>query len=458
MRTYCNPLYVEDYPRGIGGESDRECTADYRSLADPEVIRWNGKWYMFPTYRLAYVSDDMVHWRNLPIEPNDVGPAPTVMLYKGRCYLSGGDGPLYVGNTPEGPFHSLGFFRLPDGRATKLRDTMLFADDDGRVYLFWGLGKEGIYGVELSTDNLTQMLHQPKQLIAFHPEHTWERFGEYNQSYGQTYLEGAYLLKERGRYYLVYSVPGTCYGTYCLAAYVSDVGPLEGFICQKRNPILFGKNGLVRGPGHGSFTHDADGSLWCYYTMVLCHHHKYERRIGMDRAGIDEHGELYVEGPTSIPQPAPGEKQHPGWLPLTVANPTRATSCAPGRDSLYAVDEHMLTWWQPAPDDPEPAITVSLRAEYLVESLRIIWRDVEMNYSAGHLPGPFRFYIDGLTHNGWTILLDSCSNRTDVNCFYAPCRPTVCSHVRLHILSWPPGIKPGVIDFTAFGVFVQDES
>ncbi len=457
MRTYCNPLYVEDYPRGVGGEADRETAADYRSLADPEVIRWNGQWYMFPTYRLAYVSDDMVHWHSLPVEPEDVGPAPTVMIHQGKCYLSGGDGPLYVGDTPEGPFCLLGYFRLPNGQTVKLRDTMLFADDDGRVYLYWGLGKDGIYGVELSPQDLTQMLDQPRQLIAFHPEHSWERFGEYNQSYGQTYLEGAYLLKENRRYYLIYSAPGTCYGTYCLAAYVSDEGPLSGFVCQKRNPILSGRQGLIRGPGHGSFTHGPDSGLWCYYTMVLCHHHKYERRIGMDRAGIDEHGELYVEGPTCIPQPAPGETEHTNWLPLTAGNPTCSTSCAPGRDSLYAVDEHMLTWWQPAIDDPAPTLIVSLRAEYRVESLRIIWRDVGLDYDAGRLPGPFHFCVDGLTPDGWTALLENGDSLKDISCFYGHCSPKVCRSVRLRILAWPAGIAPGVIDFTAFGTFVGDE-
>ncbi len=457
MKTYCNPVFVEEYPRGTGGESDREFDRDYRSLADPEVIFWKDKWYMYPTYRLAYESADMVHWRPVRVSPDDAGPAPTVLCYRDQFYLSGGDGPLYAGDSPTGPFRPLGYFRRPGGEKMVIRDTMLFADDDGSVYLYWGLGSAGIFGVRLDPENLTQMLSDPVRLIAFDPAHAWERFGEYNQSYGKTYLEGAYMLKEKGRYYLVYSAPGTCYGSYCLAAYVSDQGPLQGFVCQKRNPILATRQGLIRGPGHGSFARAKDGSLWCYYTIALCYDHKYERRIGMDRAGIDENGELYVDGATSIPRLAPdAEGPQPQWLPLTVSNPTRANGCAPGRESFYAVDESLLTWWQPAPETAVPEITVELKARYRLHSYRLLWRDVGLKYQGGVLPGPIGYVLYGREHDTWRVIADHGRNALDVNCDYRTCDSCVADAVRLQITSAPSGITPGLINFTVFGTFASD--
>lgn len=458
MQWYCNPIAVEDYPMGHGGESDRQSNRDYRSLADPEVIRIGSQWFMFPTYALAWVSDDLVRWRHVEVEPRDVGPAPTILAYHGMFYLSGGDGPLYCANSPLGPYHPLGMFRKPDGSPLSLRDTMLFSDDDDRVYLYWGLGTSGVWGAELAANDLTQLICEPASLIRFDPSHEWERFGEHNQSFGQTYLEGAYLLKEKNRYYLVYSAPGTCYGSYCLAAYVSDEGPLSGFSCQKRNPILSGHHGLVRGPGHGSFSRAKDGSLWCFYTITLCYDHKYERRIAMDPAGVDENGELYVDGPSCVPRPAPDSCADNATLPwtLTSFNPVWASSCAPGRDGLYAVDESMLTWWQPAPHDTEPTLSVRLRAWYRLSGFRLIWRDVGLDVASGYTAGAFRFVIEARLDSGWVTVVNRSHSTHDFNCDFLSCESCLADAVRIRVLGGPQGITPGLIDFTAFGFFDHD--
>ena len=57
-------------------------------------------------------------------------------------------------------------------------------------------------------------------------------------------MEGAWLLKRNGTYYLTYSAGGTENRTYCVGCLTSK-SPLGPFTPQKNNPILRGTAGLV---------------------------------------------------------------------------------------------------------------------------------------------------------------------------------------------------------------------
>lgn len=458
--TYCNPLPVENYPH-VRRQPTAISKGDHRSMADPTVLYHKGKWYMYPTYDLAYVSEDMVHWSHHPIEPRNIGDAPTAVVFRGKVYMAANQSSLFVGDSPLGPFHELGAFRLPDGTPLRVNDPMLFADDDGRLYLYWGLSDPGIFGAELDGDHPTQLICDPVRLLAFDPAHEWEWFGEYNQEPGRSSIEGSWMLKVNGRYYLTYVGPGTCFRTYSMGAYVSDEGPLSGFRYQKRNPILRTLHGMMKGPGHGCIVQAPDGQLWAYYTSIVCYADRFERRIGMDPAGIDENGELFVHGASDVPQWMPGQKERPElgndvpvW-PLTFGNPAFASSCAPGRDAIYAISDTLLDWWQPSQADESPTLTVALRGCYRVSSFRVIWRDVGINFEQGRLPGAFQYAVEGLTEGGWETLFDASRNETDINCAYHECTPKDVTEVRLRILGSPKGIEPGVLNFTAFGVYVR---
>ena len=155
---------------------------------------------------------------------------------------------------------------------------------------------------------------------------------------------------------------------------------------------------------------------------------------------------------------APGLKDDPysqndtGLLPLTYSEIASATSCAPGRDALYAVDESMLTWWQPLPEDEEKTLTVFLYAKYKVSAARVIWRDVGIDYEKGILPGPFRYKIQVSADNqNWQSVVDKSKNEKDYKFDYEVFDTVEATHVRLVICGTPAGIEPGVISFTVFG-------
>ena len=44
--------------------------------------------------------------------------------------------PLYVGDTPVGPFTKMGAFVLQDGKTFRPCDPCIFTDDDGRIYMY----------------------------------------------------------------------------------------------------------------------------------------------------------------------------------------------------------------------------------------------------------------------------------------------------------------------------------
>ena len=78
---------------------------------------------------------------------------------------------------------------------------------------------------------------QPRLLFGFDPEHAWERLGDWNEDPTQSWVEGPWMLKHNGTYYLTYCAPGTEWRSYAMGTYTSRQ-PLGPFAYPPRNPIL----------------------------------------------------------------------------------------------------------------------------------------------------------------------------------------------------------------------------
>jgi hypothetical protein len=189
----------------------------------------------------------------------------------------------------------------------------------------------------------------------------------------------------------------------------------------------------------------------------------FERRVGMDPLGVDENGELYCPATTETPQYAPGVLAHPekgndaGLLPLTFMMWPEVTSATPGREGIYAVDDSVITWWQPAAEDKAPAITVPLTdgMNCRISALRLIWRDIGMDCPAGIRPGAFQYVVEYATaeaREDWKMLVDASKNETDYCCDYRQFDTVLATRVRLRILGAPEGITPGLVSITVFGL------
>ena len=79
-------------------------------------------------------------------------------------------------------------------------------------------------------------------------------------------IEGAYVNKVDGRYYLQYAGPGTQFNTYADGCYVGD-GPLGPFEYDPHSPFSSKPGGFITGAGHGSTFQDRHGNWWHVATM-----------------------------------------------------------------------------------------------------------------------------------------------------------------------------------------------
>jgi hypothetical protein len=475
--TFCNPLPTPNYPVGpharnvtIGEPDAHESwllghREQFREQADPTALWHEGKWYLYSSVGMAWVSaDNGATWQHHSLNLRDLGYSrPTIVRHRGRFLLGNNSATLYASASPLGPFEKIGDLQLKrSGEVPPIMGKMLFSDDDGRLYLYFGVSETaGIWGVELDAADPTKPLAPPVRLIAFNSkERPWEAHGEWNQNPNKGWLETAWMLKRNGRYYLTYSAAGTQHRTYAMGCFVGS-SPLGSFQPQKRNPILRTTEGLLTGTACGCIVAGPENQLWAIYTIRAGVVHKFERRIGMDRAEIDANGELVVHGATSFPQWLPGKtppgakSADTGWLPINGLVHTLGSTNAPNLPGRLAVDNEMRTWWQPAEGDTQPTLTSTFGAPATIHAVRLIWRDIGLDTKNGVLPGPFRYRVELETaKDKWTTILDRSETTEDLLIDYRECKPTTGTRARLVILGSPKGITPGVAEFTVFGTTI----
>jgi xylan 1,4-beta-xylosidase len=474
---YCNPLPM---PSESGTSASGDVT----------VIRDNGKYYMYCTGGGAWISDDMLNWKLQRI--TNVPVAPHVVKYNGAFYMCGNDGPLFKSDNPLGPFTIVGDWKnAPDVAAgwNKPFDMDIFVDDDNKPYLYYpGRGVSGIYVVPLDPNDLTKFAGAPKHLFTFNKNHVWERYGEMNEYTDVAWIEGPWLQKHEGTYYLEYSASGTQWKTYAEGYYTAK-SPMGPFTYAPNNPLLRKTDGLVTGTAHGSIVEGPDGKLWQFYTIVL-NNPPGGRRIGMDPIAFDKDGNMSVRV-TDTPQWAPGvvadsaKDGDSGSIAISI-NKVRAmnalsrfSSQQPGHDAAYAVDNSSGTWWEPNPDDAQPTFALDLGPAtrfdvvqlFTVDSVRLLFtggnrfggrsatsaaatNTTPAAASATNFPptNAYQYKIDVLTDgNSYTTVLDQSANKIVRNTIFAEIPPTKCRFVRLTMLNWPRTAPLGIMEFTVFG-------
>jgi xylan 1,4-beta-xylosidase len=467
---YCNPLPMISAPGGS-------------AAGDVTVIREKGKYYMFCTGGGAWISDDMLHWSFQRVEKVPV--APHVVKFNDSFYMCGNDSPVFKADNPLGPYTSIGEWKNTpsvQGGWNGAFDLDIFIDDDNKPYLYYpGRGVSGIYVVPLDPNDITRFAGPVKHLFGFNSDHVWERYGEMNEYTDVAWIEGPWLQKHNGIYYLQYSASGTQWKSYAEGYYTAK-SPMGPFTYASNNPLLRKTDGLVTGPAHGSIVEGPDGNLWQFYTIVLSNP-PGGRRIGMDRISFDKEGNMSVQI-TETPQWAPGTFCDPansksGSIPVTM-NKVRAmnalsrfSSEQPGREAAYAVDNSSGTWWEPALTDSLPTLTIELSPAtrfdvvqlFMINSVRLMLNSgrrgfgrplaaVSTTSTAPVHPSPdvYRYKIDiSMDGKTFTAALDQTKNNESRNTIFEEIPPVKCRFVRLTMTNWPRATPLGIIEFTVFG-------
>lgn len=174
---------------------------------DPHIAVLDGKYWLYPTgggqFR-AYSSFDLTNWVDEGVVL-DLGPgvswtdrngwAPAIVFRNGKYYFyysANGPAPdskigVAVGNSPRGPFTDKGVPLVHSTSTVEAIDPMVFVDDDGQAYLYYG-GSAGsnLAIVKLNSD-MTSLAGTP---VVRTPSY---------------FTEAPFMHKPNGIYYMTYS-------------------------------------------------------------------------------------------------------------------------------------------------------------------------------------------------------------------------------------------------------------
>ena len=370
MSIFCNPINVPYRYSFKEDPRDHFRMTVNREAADPSMVYFKGRYWIFASMSGAvWVSDDMAHWEShdLPGNMPIYDYAPDVCAVGDWLYFTasnrGRSCDFYRTTDPlHGPYERI-------SGHVETWDPDLFRDDDGSLYLYWGCSNaEPIRGVQLDPATLAP-LREPAALITGNPWiRGYERFGEDHSEHprteaeidalfadfmrrnggkadkisasswkilravfaGMPYIEGAWMTKWKGKYYLQYACPGAELNVYADGVYVSD-HPLGPFVPARNNPFSYEPGGFMPGAGHGSTMEDREGMLWHTATMRISVNHVFERRVGVWPAGFDREGNLfccqrYGDWPMDTERLRKDPFSAPRWMLLSYGKPAQSSA------------------------------------------------------------------------------------------------------------------------------------
>jgi hypothetical protein len=407
MKYFCNPINFE-YKYQFIEKEDRSGLIINREAADPSLVLFHDTYYLFPSMTAGFLtSKNLVTWefhefRNeMPIYDY----APDVRVIGDYLYFSASkrDEICHFYRTKD-PIN--GTFEIIEG-SFPFWDPNLFWDEDGRIYFYWGCSNvTPIYGVELDPVSFKPKTEPLIMFDSREQEIGYERNGEdhvppktpeqieaavqallqkipnmpeehkkilYKYMGNDPYIEGAWMTKHNGKYYLQYAIPGTQYNVYSDGVYVADK-PLGSYKLAKNNPFSYKPGGFITGAGHGSTMEDRDGKLWHTASMRISVNHNFERRLGLWQAGFDQDGELfcdqrYGDWPMNV-EHQPWDK--PEWMLLSYGKEVTASS---GEGMEHVTDENIQTWWRAASAEPGEWLQLDLGKAYDVRGIQINFAD-----------------------------------------------------------------------------------
>ena len=426
MKTYCNPL---DLGYRYQHMKEGERIAGFREGADPTLVYFKGKYYLFVSMSAGFwYSDDLLHW--------DFHADPDLLIYDYAPDVRQVGEYLYFCASRKG--RNCPILRTADPLTEPFTevscsfdfwDPDIFCDDDGRVYFYWGCSNTTpIWGVELDPATM-EPIGEKRPLISGCEEALgYERPGDngivdreasvlyksmhqfYNEAtgklelppqmaqmpglnaevltamynaVGKPYIEGAFMTKHDGTYYLQYACPGTQYNTYADGVYTAK-NPLGPFTLQTSNPFSAVPGGFMTGAGHGSTIADKYGNYWHAATMRISVNHDFERRVGLFPAGFDADGVLFCnQNFADYPHEIPAGKfdaaaVQPCWMLLSYRKAVTASSTAEGSAPANAVNETSRDWWSAGSDKPGEWLCVDLGAESDVRAIQVNMADEKL--------------------------------------------------------------------------------
>lgn len=460
QRTYANPVDI-DYRYNFEHHNEG---ISFRSGADPVIVIQRGKYYLFETIGDGYwQSRDLGTWRHItpsrwPIKdivapsvlsvrdtiyllPSTTSPLPIMMLTQpatGRVEFYNRLLPWLPMARAYEPFNQ---FAKPDSVQPGPWDPQIFHDPaTERWFMYWNSSNEyPINVIELDKNRQLSYKGTPKWLFGLYPEkHGWERFGQDHRGTIKPFIEGAYMSKHNGSYYLQYGAPGTEYNVYATGVYTSN-DPLGPFTYAPYNPVAYKPGGFVQGAGHGNTFQDLHGNYWSTGTPWIGVNWNFERRIGMHPAGFDSDGQMYVDTrfgdfPHWLPTKTwkTSDELFTGWMLLSYRKSASASSARDSFPADYITDENPRTYWVARQNKPGESLTIDLGQAYVVKAVQVNFADYKSGLYETDSTVVTRFRLKAsLDGREWRTVADLSRERRDrPNAYVELSRPTRARFIR----------------------------
>jgi len=387
--------------------------------------------------------------------------APAVFVMKDEMYVIGSThGPNFALWKSKNPTKDEWEIAVDNFKVGAWDPGFLYDEEKNKLFLYWGSSNEfPIMGTEIDLKTM-QSDGNVKPLISLHPEdHGWERFGEYNDNtFLQPFMEGAWMTKHNGKYYLQYGAPATEFSGYADGVFVSNE-PLDGFGYQKHNPFSYKPGGFARGAGHGATFTDNFNNYWHVSTIAIGVKNNFERRIGIWPAGFDKEDILYCntaygDYPTLLPQKDANhlESLFSGWMLLNYNKPVQVSSTLGGYQANLGVDEDIKTYWSAKTGATGEWFQTDLGEISTINAIQINYADQEAEFM-GKTFDKFHQYKIWASNDGkkWTLLIDKSKNKKDVPHDYIELTtPAKARFLKIENVKMPSG-KFALSGFRVFG-------
>jgi xylan 1,4-beta-xylosidase len=483
-RTYANPVDL-DYRYGFDPE---DLDKTHRSGADPVIVRHGDAYYLFLTMADGYWrSTDLVTWRFIKPSrwPFEGMVAPAAISDGERLYLMASSyEPKAILYTDDPASGRLEFYRrrmpdlptaMPIGQEEQTSagrippgpwDPAVFKDDDGRWYMYWGSSNVfPIYGIELDPGKRLAYVGTPSPILKLHPDrHGWERFGQ-DHSGGQPdgspikpYVEGAWMTKVGGTYYLQYGAPGTEFNAYANGTYVGR-SPLGPFEYAPYNPVAYKPGGFAVGAGHGSTFQDRYGNWWNSGTPWIGLNNTFERRISFFPAKFWPDGQMsassrFGDFPHHVPA---GKVDDPeslftGWMLLSYRKRATASSSLDGFPAHLATDENIRSFWVAKSNRAGGTLTIDLGGPRTVRAVQVNFADYKSRVPAD-LPTNYTEFrlLHSLDGQRWYPLAGTGAERRDRPNAYLELPAAVRTRFVRYVHGHVAGAHLAIADLRVFG-------
>ena len=462
--TFCNPMNI-DY--GYCPIPNFTEVGKHRATADPVIVTYKGDYYLFSTNQWGYWwSPDLSQWNFVSrsfLKPwhkvYDDLCAPAVWVQNDTMFVFGStystNFPIWMSTNPK----ANDWKEAIDSLAIGGWDPDFFVDDNGKLYMYNGSSNTyPTYGIELNRKTFTPVGTRKELLLLDDERYGWQRFGEYSDNtFLKPFIEGSWMTKHHGKYYLQYGAPGTEFSGYADGVAVSN-SPLGWFEHQSM-PFSYKPGGFVRGAGHGATFQDKWENYWHVSTLTIAVKNSFERRLGLWPAGFDKDDVMYCntafgDYPLFLPD---GKAEHTngcftGWMLLNYNKPVTVSSVFGGYEANYAVDENIKTYWSAMSGNPGEWIISDLGSISTVRAIQLNYADQDATF-LGKQTNIYHQYklwssVDG---KKWKILIDKSKNTTDVPHDYIELsEPVETRFIKLENIHVPTG-KFAISGLRVFG-------